>query len=189
MPQTLLALAKAKFPDIEGHSAELELIQTTEKAQPLKLDTTGLYTSPTDNADQGPHKWGQEHDIRAELIRWLATDTEAASFLDFEGIHVTGARIVGYLQLHSAVVKVPMFFSDCRLGLVGIDNASFPEFILYHCWCTDLSANLVKVERNLSLNACFFEDTVSLSRAQLGTLYCSGTNCASYPASFARLAG
>lgn len=77
--RSLLPLAKARFPDIESNPAELALIRRVVTAEPARFDTTGLYITATDNADEGPHKWGHEHDIRAELIRWLATDSEAGA--------------------------------------------------------------------------------------------------------------
>jgi hypothetical protein len=176
-------LAKGRFPDIESYPAELELIRKVVVGEPAKFDnakTDRLYTSPTDNADEGPHKWGREHEIRAKLIRWLATDSEAAESLDFAGIKIIGARIVSFLNLEAAVVKVPISFTSCRLGSVSISSASLHEFTLFACWCGSLIAHETKVDRTLNLRGSNFEHLVTLSRAHVGTLLCSGAYCAEF---------
>jgi hypothetical protein len=181
MPErSLLPLAKSRFADIEGSPAELALIRKVVTSEPARFDTTGLYTSAADNADEGPHKWGPERDIRAELIRWLATDPEASQFLDVAGIQITGARIVGFLDLQAAIVKVPISFTGCRLGGVSISNGRLYAFTLYLCWCRGLSANVTTVDSTLNLRGSTFEDLVTVSNAQVGSLLCGGTYCAKF---------
>lgn len=177
--RSLLSLAKARFSDLESNPAEVQLIQKASTGDPLNLDTVGLYVSATENADTGPHQWGHDHDIRAELVRWLATDSESSQLLDCRGIQVKGVRIVGFLNLESAVMKNPISFTLCRLGLVSIARASLPGFTLFACWCTDLTANLVKVKGGLSLAGSIL-DSVALANSQVDLLYCSGTSCAKF---------
>jgi hypothetical protein len=178
--RSLLPIVKARFPDIESYPGELELIRKIALGEPARFDTTGPYTSPTDNADTGPHKWAREREIRAGLIRWLATDSEADQSLDFSGIQINGARIVGALNLEAAVVKVPISFGYCRLESVSISRARLHEFTLFVCWCQSLVANEAKVDSTLNLRGSRIEGLVTLSSAHVGTLLCSGTYCGGF---------
>lgn len=177
--RSIRSLAKARFPDIESNPAELRLVQNAATGDALNLDTTGLYVSATDNADTGPHKWGEEHNIRAELIRWLVTDLESSQLVDCRGIQLKGVRVVGFLNLESATIRNPLSFTYCRLGLLSIAKASIPAFTMFACWCDDLTANLVKMEGGLSLAGSIL-NSVALANACVGLLYCSGTSCTQF---------
>src|SRR5262249_22852793 len=57
--------------------------------------------------------WGQERSIRAELIRWLCEDKEAAKHVHSKGICIGGAKIEGELDLSYVVLHGEFILSSC----------------------------------------------------------------------------
>jgi len=76
---------------------------------------------PTDNhkdpSNNPAHSsdWGNEREVRADLIRWLLTRPEAASRVHPTGIFLRGASITGVLNLSFVEVPVPLTFRQCHL--------------------------------------------------------------------------
>src|ERR1700683_508255 len=58
--------------------------------------------------------WGGDREIRAELIRWLCVDSEAAKKIGLGGVWVYAAKIEGTLDLSYATVRFPITLSRCR---------------------------------------------------------------------------
>ena len=58
--------------------------------------------------------WGEERTLRAELIVWLCTDSEAVEHLTHRGLEIVGAKISGRLNLEFASLDFPLIFRNCH---------------------------------------------------------------------------
>src|SRR5688572_27856859 len=52
--------------------------------------------------------WDKSQTVRAEIIRWLCVDRKATCYIHPKGIHVTGAKIDGELDLQSVTIPFPL---------------------------------------------------------------------------------
>jgi hypothetical protein len=58
-------------------------------------------------------EWNENRTLRATLIRWLCTDSEACKFLTHSGLSVQGAKIIETLDLRDANLAIPLVFRGC----------------------------------------------------------------------------
>ena len=95
--QELERLARARF-DANLTEAELRILR--------------------DSASSVDPPWPDENtpkpEIRAEFLRWLATDAEAAAHIDPRGIRVWGATVPGTLDLDECRVSARLDFRRCE---------------------------------------------------------------------------
>lgn len=81
--------------------------------------------------------------VRAEFLRWLLTDHDAANFIDPKGIRILSATIQGQLDLSFCNIAPMLVFNQCtfqdsllllhsNLRGLGIYNSSIPEGIIAH---------------------------------------------------------
>ncbi|MBV8138941.1 MAG: hypothetical protein JO121_25440 [Deltaproteobacteria bacterium] len=81
-------------------------------------------TNPADSSNDPAHaeEWDLGRDLRASLIRWLATDRTAAPLVDPKGLCVLGARVTGSLDLSG--VRVPFGVRLVRCSIPDVINLS-----------------------------------------------------------------
>jgi hypothetical protein len=58
-------------------------------------------------------EWAPQGIIRADIIRWLCRDENAASTVDSMGLRVYGAKISGPLDLSYSRIRFPFIFQEC----------------------------------------------------------------------------
>ena len=89
---SLLRLAEGKFGSL--NRAEQLLVRAAARRN---LAWLGPSTDPGDPSNDVTHgdKWGPERSVRAEVIRWLASDRGAAVFVHPSGPGFAGARVTG----------------------------------------------------------------------------------------------
>lgn len=79
------------------------------------------YCGPSENSGDRSNdpanagSWGGERQVRAELIRWLCTQPDAAQEVDPRGVHVWAAKITGDLDLSFSNVGFPLSLCNCWL--------------------------------------------------------------------------
>lgn len=114
---SLVKLAKQKFGALSR--AEQLLVAA---AAVRNLVWLGPSTDPSDPSNAVTHgdKWGPERSVRAEVIRWLATDPGAAAFVHPSGPGFAGARVTGEIDFSYLVLARPITMLGCYIP-DGID--------------------------------------------------------------------
>ena len=90
---TLEELARVEF----GGNLSAAEIQVLHTAPTREI----AWASPSHDLDAAINdpakatKWGPERTIRANLIEWLLSDSQAAKLVNPSGIEINGARITG----------------------------------------------------------------------------------------------
>jgi hypothetical protein len=105
--------ARARFADLT--QAELKMLDAATTGEPAYCGPSPDDEDPGNNPDSSD-TWGPERDIRAELIRWLCVNRDAAAWIDPRGLQIYAARISGRLDLSFAVVRFPLLLLSCRIA-------------------------------------------------------------------------
>src|SRR6516225_7523910 len=95
-------LARARFGNLSH--GELALLRAAPRGKLAPCGESCDTYDPTNDPARA-EAWGQQREVRAELIRWLCTDLDAAARVDPRGLQLLGAAVVGELDL--SFVKVP----------------------------------------------------------------------------------
>lgn len=158
---------------------------TESELKVLVAVTTGgtAYCGPSEE-DNHPHNnpdladfWGLERDVRAELLRWLCINRDAAAWIDARGLRIHAARITGQLDLRFAIVRTPLFLIRCRItDAINLPYAQIELLQLSGTLVPGLSADGIRVRGALNLIGGFRSDgEVRLLGAGIGgSLDCSG---------------
>jgi len=89
-------------------------------------------SASTENDD--PRESRERLEIRAEFLRWLATDKEGAANIDALGIRVANITIVTPLELDYCKLTFPLRFDYCTfLGPLSFVSAELPTLSFFHC--------------------------------------------------------
>lgn len=132
---------------------ERSLIRHTLTGQ--RLDLEGGAT-PTD--DQTPielqtmRAWGADRTIRAEVLRHLLVSPQWPAHS--KGVRLRGARIIGPLDLESAVLRCPLALEDCYFDSeqpVALDYAAASLLRLLRCRLRGLTADRLVVTMEMDL--------------------------------------
>lgn len=170
----LVNLALTRFTDL-----------TESELKVLVAVTTGeiAYCGPSEE-DNHPHNnpdladfWGLERDIRAELVRWLCINRDAAAWVDPRGSGIHAARISGQVDLSFAVVRIPLFLIRCRIAdAMNLRFAQIEFLDLSGSVVHRLDADGMRVRGALNLRDGFrADDEVRLLGADIGgDLDCGG---------------
>lgn len=173
-PGPLERMAQAKFGGLGA--CEQKLVQAVPTGESVFCGTVPRADDPANDparADQ----WGHDREVRATLIRWLCADREAKQFIDPRGIQLTGARVLGNLELD--FVKVPFRIRIIRSAFTGrihLMYAEVPELNLSSSRTREIQADELVVPGGVLLMDGFqAEGPVDLKRAKLGAqLNCRG---------------
>jgi len=120
MPQTtLVVLARTHCAEMDWGSStggtltigEERLLESVERGETARF-------GEDDEQGQDPlskETWGDERHIRAELVRWLCTDSKAKAYISPSGITMRSALLVGRLDLTFVDITFPLGFFRCRI--------------------------------------------------------------------------
>ena len=166
--------AQARFPELS--QAELKLLRAAPKGEAAFCGPSAKDDDPANDPAKAD-EWGPEREIRADLIRWLCVDHDAASAVDPKGIQVYAARLTGGLDL--AFVSVPFPLGLCRCHFTDDTNLTstvLPALDFAGSRVLSVTADGANVSGDVSLNNGFNAGgEVRLLGAQIGTnLDCSG---------------
>ena len=167
-------MAQAKFGQLS--QCEEKLIETVSTGESVFCGTVPKADDPANDparADQ----WGHDREVRATLIRWLCADREAKQFVDPRGIQLTGAKVLGNLELD--FVKVPFrirIIHSAFTGRIHLMYAEVPELNLNSSRTGTILADELVVPGGVLLEDGFqAEGEVDFKRAKLGAqLDCRG---------------
>ena len=173
-PSQLERMAQARFGDLSA--CEQKLLE----AAPSGDDAfCGAVPRADDPANDPAHadQWDHNREVRAPLIRWICADREAARLVDPRGITLTGAKVLGNLELD--FVKVPFrikIVHSAFTGRIHLMYAEVPELNLSSSRTREIRADELVVPGGVLLEDGFqSEGEVDLKRARLGAqLDCRG---------------
>lgn len=89
--------------------AEEILLEKAQKGQCADFKTGITETDQLRNAGD----WGDDRCIRAELLYWLCTNTDADQLVHAKGVRICGAKVEGQLDFAVATLLHPLWLRDC----------------------------------------------------------------------------
>ena len=155
-------------------------------------DTTGNTDDNLSNDSACATEQQEKPTLSAFLIAWLCTDSEACSFISYQGIRIKKAKIEGSLNLQSANIDFPLVFLGCEfteairleyatIKLLNLSGCCLQASQTFHdttqTWrSSSLEARGLQVQNDVLLCAGFkATGKVSLLSATVGGyLDCSG---------------
>jgi hypothetical protein len=170
----LEALAQARFPDLS--QGELKLLRAAPKGETAWCGPSAKDDDPANDPAKAD-EWGPERQIRADLIRWLCVDRQAASAVDPKGIQVHAARITGGLDLSFVSVPSPLGLWRCHFtDDADLTSADLPALNLAGSRVRSLAGDGMTLRGDVYLDNGFrAEGTVRLLGAKIGgDLDCTG---------------
>ena len=105
-------MARANFGDLSA--AELQFVRHAPYRDLVWSSPSSDPDNPVNDAVKAT-SWGKERTIRADLIRWILCDAEAAKYVHPSGIGIAGARIAGIFDLSYETVTLPITLLDCAI--------------------------------------------------------------------------
>jgi hypothetical protein len=173
-PSEVIAdLARARFGTLSA--AELTLVRN---APSRALAWVGPDADPDNPANDASHGagWGAERAVRAELLRWLATDREAVALVDTSGIGLAGATIRGPLDLSYARVEKPITLVRCYVP-EGVDlrSSHLQDFVLRSSASSAIVADLAEVTGDLAVRYGTHASLSAFRTKVTGSLDCTGS--------------
>jgi hypothetical protein len=162
---SLKSLALASFENLT--IAELKLVDAAAAGEFVVCGPNQEYSDPT-NCPRNADNWGEERQVRAELIRWICRDPVAKSLVDPKGIQILGAKIIGALDLTELVVPFRLALLRCSareeisLKAVEISLLAFDG-----SWVSSIKADGAKVGGITLRNGFRAEQQVRLQRARI----------------------
>jgi hypothetical protein len=163
LPDKLVDLALLKFPDLTA--PEKAMLDSAQKGEWLNLPAP-----PETTEESQPPKVDEARMIRAEVIRWLCADTNAAGKVDTRGIKLGRAFVKGTLDLSYTKVPFALEFekSDFPAAL-DFKSAQLTDLTLRGCKVGRIWAIHLVVAGDVSLNYGFrSEGSVIFDRCRIG---------------------
>ena len=121
--------------------------------------------------------WDFARTVRAELLVELLTGARKPPQGPSRALKLRGARIVGELDLESAVLICPLALEDCHFDeRIDLTSAEAPSMSLRGCQVPSIAANFLHTHGSLNLGTGFeVQKGVQLAGARIdGELYLSG---------------
>lgn len=163
--QSLIRLAQLRFGALSR--AELNLLGV---APTRELAWASTKQDPDDKVNDltKAESWGKERTVRADLLAWLVSDTDASKLVHPSGVGLAAARIAGRLDLSYLVLIHPLTLLACSIpDGVDFSYAQLNSIDLRRSWTGTIDGDLSTVHGDVDLELGRY-DTVSLFRANLG---------------------
>jgi hypothetical protein len=163
----LEGLAQARFGALT--QAELKLLRAAPKGEVAWCGPSAKDDDPANDPAKAD-EWGDEREIRADLIRWLCKDRDAASAVDPRGIQIHAARITDALDLSFVSVPFPLGLRRCCFaGNTNLISTDLPALSLAGSRVLSVTADGTNVRGDFFLNNGFnAEGVVRLLGAEIG---------------------
>ncbi len=172
----LEGLARAQFGELS--EAERRLLQAAPKGGFAFCGPSEMDNDP-DNDPTTADNWGPERQIRAQLIRWLCVNQEAANRIDSRGLRLHAGKVTGKLDLSFSAVPFPLVFWKCHVGEdLHFTRANLLVLNLSGSRLRSLNSDGANLTGDLFLrNGVSVENGVFLRGARIGgSLECDGSS-------------
>ncbi len=158
-------LARTRFGTLT--QAEEKMLRGAPHRELTWLGPDSNSDDPLNDAAHGD-RWGPERAVRAALLRWLITDSEAVGYVHPSGLGIAAARIDDLLELSYLKVPKPVTLLRCYLpGGIDISYAQLQDFEIRRSRTGAVSGDLAQVAGDLALTQGTY-GAVSLFRAKVG---------------------
>jgi hypothetical protein len=149
--------------------AEERLLNAVAAGAQAVAGGSDLARDPANHPDT-PNPWPEERRVRAELIRWLCTDTAAASRIGSHGIQLFGARISGPLDLANVKLSFPLWLLRCQIWeAADLSYVQIPSLVLSGSSLGWLDISYSRIRGDLALDESFSSNFgVTLYSANIG---------------------
>ncbi|MGW0117402.1 oxidoreductase [Streptomyces sp. NPDC003327] len=118
----------------------------------------------------GPHLWGPERSVRAEVVALLLLDGPPARSGRVAALKLRGVRITGVLDLAGGTIGPYVELTGCRFdGEVALPETRFGTLRMVECAIPRLEAARLHTEGDLHLPRCRVRHGIRLTDAQIGT--------------------
>lgn len=166
MTQNLLALTTARFQNLT--SAEELMIKAVGTGDVAVFGPMSEYENSI-TPFSGNTDWDRRI-IRAQIVRWLCTESGVAELVDRRGIHVFAAKIVGELDMQYSSTPFPLTLQNCLItDTVSFKNARIPSLILSGSHTGRILADGLEAMNNVLLNNGFESNSEVIFReARIG---------------------
>ena len=149
-----LDLVKDKFKDSSG---DFKKLSDDESIILQNIQINLLKLQPEIPLDIKP---GDNKKIRANVIKWIITDSEASKYLALKGLTIKNATISGHLDLESQKINFPLTFRKCtfdegvNLKLSDTKSLSFYRSNIHGC----LNLDSAKIDGQLICEGAFIKN-------------------------------
>jgi len=170
--EQLINLARTRFSNLT--ESEFKLLHSVTTGDVARC---GHPTDDNQNNPESADSWGPERGIRAELIRWLCVNRDAANLIDPRGILIYAARIDGALDLSFASIGLRLHFARCRItDRINLRFAQLDGLAMNGSVTTGIDGDGLTVRGDVNLrNGFCARGEVRLLGADVGgNLDCSG---------------
>jgi hypothetical protein len=144
----------------------------------LPAEDEVLRVSSSSEVNFQPENPGLRPEVRAELLRWLATDLDCRDHIDPRGLRVCCATITGELNLGNCRMPFPLAFHACTFQKVlSLVAARAQQLVLVACSTSQgIKADGLIVEGGLFLRYLDSLSEIRLPGAEIGgNVECQGT--------------
>ncbi|MFI1967705.1 oxidoreductase [Streptomyces cinnamoneus] len=125
---------------------------------------------PEQNDPGGPHTWGPERSVRADIVARLLLSGPPASPGRVCALKLNGVRITGTLDLSGGTVVPYVEFHNCRFDQqLLLPESHFTTLRLVGCALPRLEAARIRTEGDLHLPRCVVSHGIRLTDAHIGT--------------------
>jgi len=166
-PSPLERMARQKFGDLSA--CEQKLVEKVVTGETAFCGTVPRADDPSNDPARAD-EWGHDREVRATLIRWICADREAKQLVDPRGVQLTGAKVLGNLELD--FVKVPFrirIVHSAFTGRIHLMYAEVLELNLSSSRTREIQADELTVPGGVLMTDGFqAEGEVDLKRAKLG---------------------
>jgi hypothetical protein len=108
----LESLARECFDNLTA--AEFELVRAASKGELAVCGVSDDLSDPTNDPNRA-NEWGNERQVRADLLAWLCLDRRASGLVHPKGIKLIGAKIADEIDLSFITIGFPLVLAQCRL--------------------------------------------------------------------------
>lgn len=109
----------------------------------------------------------RSRDVRSEFVRWLCERSVDRQLVSVRGIRLSGARILGDLDLEGAEVSVPLWLDECQIDKINVRAATTSDISLDGSSFSGLMAERVRVYGRLFMRGAKVTGEVDIDAAIL----------------------
>jgi hypothetical protein len=152
----LVSLARTSFTDFTD--AEFKLLHAVPKGEVAFCGPDMNFDAPANDPSKAS-QWGNDRQIRADLIRWLCVDRDAKELVDPKGIHAFVAKITGAMDLSYVIVPFPLTLWRCSLmDHVNLRAVEIPKIDFQGVFVHSGGADTAKVKGDVLFSKGFRAD-------------------------------